>query len=68
MKDLTKYRTKKTIKKRIDKILHKMAMIIADKDTGAKNDFGKRTKIELRKLEKQIKEIDSHFYDMICPY
>jgi phosphoglycerate-specific signal transduction histidine kinase len=68
MKDLTKYRTNKTIKKRIDKILHKMAMIIADKDTGAKNDFGKRTKIELRKLEKQIKEIDSHFYDMICPY
>ena len=68
MKELTKYRTNKTIKKRIDKILHKMAMIIADKDTGAKNDFGKRTKIELRKLEKQIKEIDSHFYEMICPY
>ena len=68
MKDLTKYRTNKTIKKRIDKILHKMAQIIADKDTGAKNDFGKRTKIELRKLEKKIKEIDSHFYDMICPY
>lgn len=68
MKELTKYRTNKTIKKRIDKILHKMAMIIADKDTGAKNDFGKRTKIELRKLEKKIKEIDSHFYDMICPY
>ena len=45
-----------------------MAMIIADKDTGAKNDFGKRTKIELRKLEKQIKEIDSRFYDIICPY
>ena len=68
MKELTKYRTNKTIKKRIDKILHKMAMIIADKDTGAKNDFGKRTKIELRKLEKQIKEIDSVFYDTICPY
>mgnify|MGYP003633319612 CR=1 FL=1 len=68
MKELTKYKTNKTIKKRIDKILHKMAMIIADKDTGAKNDFGKRTKIELRKLEKQIKEIDSRFYDMICPY
>jgi phosphoglycerate-specific signal transduction histidine kinase len=68
MKDLTKYKTNKTIKKRIDKILHKMAMIIADKDTGAKNDFGKRTKIELRKLEKQIKEIDSVFYDTICPY
>tara|TARA_R110001583_G_scaffold51316_4_gene160320 strand:+ start:959 stop:1165 length:207 start_codon:yes stop_codon:yes gene_type:complete len=68
MKELTKYRTNKTIKKRIDKILHKMAMIIADKDTGAKNDFGKRTKIELRKLEKQIKEIDSRFYDIICPY
>ena len=68
MKELTKYKTNKTIKKRIDKILHKMAMIIADKDTGAKNDFGKRTKIELRKLEKQIKEIDSHFYEMICPY
>ena len=68
MKELTKYRTNKTIKIRIDKILHKMAMIIADKDTGAKNDFGKRTKIELRKLEKQIKEIDSRFYDIICPY
>jgi phosphoglycerate-specific signal transduction histidine kinase len=68
MKELSKYKTNKTIKKRIDKILHKMAMIIADKDTGAKNDFGKRTKIELRKLEKQIKEIDSVFYDTICPY
>tara|TARA_R100000329_G_C7450404_1_gene158501 strand:- start:190 stop:396 length:207 start_codon:yes stop_codon:yes gene_type:complete len=68
MKELSKYRTNKTIKKRIDKILHKMAQIIADKDTGAKNDFGKRTKIELRKLEKQIKEIDSVFYDTICPY
>ena len=68
MKELSKYRTNKTIKKRIDKILHKMAQIIADKDTGAKNDFGKRTKIELRKLEKQIKEIDNVFYDIICPY
>ena len=45
-----------------------MAMIVADKDTGAKYDYGKRTKIELRKIEKLIKEIDKDFYNIICPY
>ena len=43
-------------------------MIVADKDTGAKYDYGKRTKIELRKIEKSIKEIDKDFYNIICPY
>ena len=68
MKSITKYKTNKSIKARIDKHLHKMAMIIADKDTGAKYDYGKRTKIELRKIEKSIKEIDKDFYNIICPY
>ena len=45
-----------------------MAIIVADKDTGAKNDFGKRTKIELKVIEKKIKEIDPIFYELICPY
>ncbi len=56
MKSITKYKTNKSIKARIDKHLHKMAMIVADKDTGAKYDYGKRTKIELRKIEKSIKK------------
>jgi len=68
MKKLTKYYTNKTIKQRIDNLLHKMAIIIADKDTNAKNDFGNRTKFELKKIEKSIKEIDPAFYDLICPY
>jgi len=68
MKKLTKYYTNKTIKQRIDKLLHKMSSIIANKDTNSKLDFGKRTKFELRKIEKSIKEIDPAFYDLICPY
>ena len=68
MKKLTKYKSNKTIKARIDRLLHRMAMIVADKDTGAKNDYGKRTKIELKKIEKSIKEIDLAFYELICPY
>ena len=68
MRKLTKYYTNKTIKERIDKLLHKMSSIIANKDTESKLDFGKRTKFELRKIEKSIKEIDPAFYDLICPY
>ena len=40
-KTLTKYHTNKSIKSRIDKLLHRMAMIVADKDTSGKNDYGK---------------------------
>ena len=68
MKKLTKYYSNKQLKQRIDNLLHRMAMIVADKDTGAKNDYGKRTKIELKIIEKNIKELDSGFYDLICPY
>tara|TARA_R100001082_G_scaffold18683_1_gene9235 strand:+ start:289 stop:495 length:207 start_codon:yes stop_codon:yes gene_type:complete len=68
MKSITKYKTNKSIRARIDKHLHQMAVIVADKDTGAKYDYGKRTKIELRKIEKLIKEIDKDFYNIICPY
>ena len=68
MKKLTKYYSNKQLKQRIDNLLHRMAMIVADKDTGAKNDYGKRTKIELKIIEKKIKELDSGFYDLICPY
>ena len=67
-KPLTKYHTNKSIKSRIDKLLHRMAMIVADKDTRGKNDYGKKTKFELRIIEKKIKEIDPAFYDLICPY
>ena len=68
MKKLTKYYSNKQLKQRIDNLLHRMAMIVADKDTGAKNDYGKRTKIELKIIEKKIKELDPAFYDLICPY
>ena len=68
MRSITKYKTNKSVRAKIDKHLHKMAMIVADKDTGAKYDYGKRTKIELRKIEKLIKEIDKDFYNIICPY
>ena len=67
-KSMTKYYTNKSIKSKIDRLLHRMAIIVADKDTGAKNDFGKRTKVELKIIEKKIKEIDDKFYDLICPY
>jgi len=68
MKKLTKYYSNKQLKHRIDNLLHRMAVIVADKDTGAKNDYGKRTKIELKIIEKKIKELDPAFYDLICPY
>ena len=45
-----------------------MSSIIANKDTNSKLDCGNRTKFELRKIEKSIKEIDPAFYDLICPY
>jgi len=65
---LTKYKSNKSIKERIDRLLHRMAMIVADKDTNAKYDYGSKTKVELKKIEKKIKEIDPAFYDLICPY
>ena len=68
MKTLSKYKTNKSIKSRIDKLLHRMAMIVADNGTGGKNDYGKKTKYELRIIEKKIKEIDPIFYELICPY
>jgi hypothetical protein len=68
MKKLTKYYSNKTIRTKIDRLLHRMAMIVADKGTGARMDYGEKTKIELKKIEKQIKEIDYGFYELICPY
>tara|TARA_R100001143_G_C3234684_1_gene76338 strand:- start:133 stop:357 length:225 start_codon:yes stop_codon:yes gene_type:complete len=67
-KSMTKYYSNKSIKSKIDKLLHRMAMIVADKDTGAKMDFGSKTKFELKKIEKDIKIIDPLFYQLICPY
>ena len=68
MRKLTKYYTNKSIKERIDKLLHKMSIIISNKDTNSRYDCGKKTKSELSIIEKKIKAIDPAFYDLICPY
>ena len=62
-----KYKTNKSIRKKIDKILFENAQIWANLGTETPLDVGTRKK-KWKKLSKQIKELDEQFFNRICPY
>ena len=67
---LSKYRTNKTIRAKIDKLLEENAQIWANLGTETPLDVGTREKGERKwkKIAKQIKDIDEDSYNRLCPY
>ena len=65
-----KYKTNKSIRKKIDRILFENAQIWANLGTETPLDMGTREKGEKKwkKLAKKIKELDEQFFNRICPY
>ena len=66
----SKYKTNKTIRTKIDKLLIQNAEIWQNLGTETPLDVGTREKGDRRwkKLAKQIKELDERFFNRICPY
>jgi len=66
----TKYRTNKTIRAKIDKLLHENAQIWANLGTETPLDVGTRERGERKwkKIAKKIKELDEECYNKLCPY
>ena len=67
---LTRYRSNKSIKRKIDKLLEENAQIWANLGTETPLDMGTRKKGEQkwRQIAKKIKELDEPFFNLICPY
>ena len=67
---LTRYKSNKSIRKRIDKLLEENAHIWANLGTETPLDVGTRKKGEhkWRLIAKKIKALDEIFFNQICPY
>ena len=67
---LTKYKSNKSIKKKIDKLLEKNAQIWANLGTETPLDVGTRKKGEhkWKLIAKEIKKLDEPFFNRICTY
>jgi hypothetical protein len=61
-----KYYTNKSVRSKIDRMLEKNARNVASSGTGSKHDIGdKGVDLAWEQFQKEIKEIDPEFYDMI---
>ena len=62
-----KYWTNKSIRTKIDKLLEQNASNVANSGTGSKNDIGNEEQVKNAwiEMQKQIKDIDSVFYEII---
>lgn len=62
-----KYWTNKSIRTKIDKLLEQNASNVANSGTGSKNDIGDKEQVKNAwiEMQKQIKDIDSVFYEII---
>ena len=62
-----KYWTNKSIRTKIDKLLEQNASNVANSGTGSKNDIGDEEQVKKAwgEMQKQIKDIDSVFYEII---
>tara|TARA_Y100001963_G_C6590796_1_gene357881 strand:+ start:467 stop:688 length:222 start_codon:yes stop_codon:yes gene_type:complete len=62
-----KYWTNKSIRTKIDKLLEQNASNVANSGTGSKNDIGDEEQVKNAwiEIQKQIKDIDSVFYEII---
>ena len=67
---LTRYRSNKSTKKKIDKLLEKNAQIWANLGTETPLDVGTKKKGEhkWKLIAKEIKKLDEPFFNRICPY
>ena len=65
-----KYKTNKSIRKKIDRILFENAQIWANLGTETPLDVGTRKKGEhkWKQIAKKIKELDEPFFNLVCPY
>ena len=61
-----RYKTNKSIKKKIDKLLEQNARNISNCGTGSMFDIGdEKCKSEWTRMEAEIKQMDSLFFDRI---
>ena len=67
---LTRYRSNKSTRKKIDKLLKENAQIWANLGTETPLDVGTRKKGEhkWKLIAKEIKKLDEPFFNRICPY
>ena len=64
---IPKYWTNKSIRTKIDKLLEQNASNVANSGIGSKNDIGDEEQVKNAwiEMQKQIKDIDSVFYEII---
>ena len=60
-----RYYTNKSIRRQIDKILHRNAIMY--QDLGLGDDYRKAGRVERKNLD-AIKYLDYEFYKAVCPY
>lgn len=61
-----KYYTNKSVRSKIDRMLEKNARNVASSGTGSKYDIGDDgTNLAWKQFEKEIKELDPEFYEII---
>ena len=67
---LTRYKSNKSTRKKIDKLLKENAQIWANLGTETPLDVGTRKKGEYKwkQIAKKIKELDEPFFSLVCPY
>tara|TARA_R100000963_G_C4593623_1_gene69912 strand:+ start:476 stop:715 length:240 start_codon:yes stop_codon:yes gene_type:complete len=67
---LPKYKTNKSVREKIDKLLFENARIWANLGTGTEHDLKTREKGEKKwkYIARQIKELDEVLYNRLCPY
>jgi len=65
-----KYKTNKSVRSKIDKLLHENSQIWTNLGMNTPLDMKTREAGERKwkKLAKQIKELDEQFFNRICPY
>lgn len=64
------YYTNKSVRKKIDKLLHENSKIWSNLGTGTNLDFKSRKEGEKEwgRIAKKIKELDQSFFKIVCPY
>ena len=65
---LSKYKTNKTIRNKIDRQLFLIARVYANLDTNSKYDEGDNKSNKIKELKQNIKALCPIFYDNIYPY
>ena len=67
-RSLSKYRTNKAIKKKVDHQLFLLARVYANHNTNSKYDVGDQKSKIVNEIKQKIKELSPIFYDNVYPY